>query len=190
MCGPAGHRRVAGAQTAHIALQALGIGGGDTLLVHGAAGAVGTVAVQLAVAWGATVIGTGREDNHEYLRSLGAIPVAYGDGLVDRLRALAPGGVTAALDGAGGDALAASLVLVPRRDRIVTLVEHGRAADLGVRVTRNLRSAARLAELVDLHTKGLLRIHVRRTFPLARAADAHREKETGHGRGKIVLMIE
>lgn len=179
----------AGAQTAHIALQELGVGAGDTLLVHGAAGAVGTVAVQLAVLWGATVIGTAREENHEYLRSLGAIPVAYGDGLLDRVRALAPDGVTAALDGAGGDALAVSLALVADRKRILTLVEHDKAEELGIRLTPPLRSHARLAELAALYASGGLRIHVRATYPLDRAADAHREIETGHGRGKLVVTI-
>jgi NADPH:quinone reductase-like Zn-dependent oxidoreductase len=179
----------AGAQTAHIALRALGVGKGDTVLVHAAAGAVGTVAVQLAVEWGATVVGTASEANHEYLRSLGAIPVSYGPGLLDRVRAAAPDGVDAALDGAGGDALAVSLATVPDRERIVTLVEHDKAEGLGIRVTWNLRSAARLAELADMYARGSLRIHVRRSYPLARAADAHREVETGHGRGKVVITV-
>ncbi|MEH1123666.1 NADP-dependent oxidoreductase [Micromonospora sp. CPCC 206061] len=179
----------AGAQTAHIALQELGVGAGDTLLVHGAAGAVGTVAVQLAVLWGATVIGTAREENHEYLRSLGAIPVTYGDGLLERVRALAPDGVTAALDGAGGDALTVSLALVADRKRILTLVEHDKAEELGIRVTPWGRSQARLAELAGLYASGDLRIHVRATYPLERAADAHREIETGHGAGKLVVTV-
>jgi NADPH:quinone reductase-like Zn-dependent oxidoreductase len=179
----------AGAQTAHIALEALCVGKGETLLVHGAAGAVGTVAVQLAVESGATVIGTAREVNHDYLRSIGAAPVAYGEGLLGRVRAAAPDGVAAALDGAGGDALAVSLAVVPDRRRIVTLVEHGRAEELGLTVLGNLRSAVRLAELADRYAWGRLRIHVRSTYPLEPAADAHREVESGHGRGKVVLMI-
>jgi NADPH:quinone reductase-like Zn-dependent oxidoreductase len=180
----------AGAQTAQIALQELGVGRGDVVLIHGAAGGVGTVAVQLARAWGATVIGTASEGNHDYLRALGATPVEYGDGLLDRVRTLAPDGVSAVLDGAGGDALKVSLDLVANRDRILTLVEHEQAEKLGIRLTPHLRSAARLAELVDLHRRGELRIHVRKTFPLADAADAHREVETGHGRGKVVLTID
>ncbi|WP_203701415.1 NADP-dependent oxidoreductase [Asanoa iriomotensis] len=179
----------AGAQTAHIALGELAPAPGETLLVHGAAGAVGTVAVQLAAAAGATVIATARPENHPYLRELGAIPVAYGPGLADRVRAAAPGGVDAALDGAGGDALDVSLDLVEDRDRILTLVDHARAADLGVRVTPNARSAARLATLVDRYDHGDLRIHVRRTYPLAEAAGAHREVGTGHGRGKVVITV-
>ncbi|SNT55904.1 Zinc-binding dehydrogenase [Asanoa hainanensis] len=101
------------------------------------------------------------------------------------MRAAAPGGVDAALDGAGGAALDISLDLVADRRRILTLVDHGRAADLGIRVTPPLRSAARLAELVGAG----LRIHVRATYPLSEAADAHRDVEPGHGRGKVVITV-
>ncbi|MEV0424806.1 NADP-dependent oxidoreductase [Streptosporangium canum] len=178
----------AGTQTAHIALRQLGVGEGDTVLVHAAAGSVGTAAVQLARLWGATVIGTAREENHDYLRSLGAIPVAYGEGLLERVRALAPGGVDMVLDGAGGEALDVSLRLV-KGDRIVTLVEHDKAEELGVQVTRGVRLASRLAELTELYSDGALTFHVRRTYPLDQAADAHREVEAGHGRGKVVLTV-
>ncbi|MEU7988931.1 NADP-dependent oxidoreductase [Streptosporangium canum] len=178
----------AGTQTAHIALRQLGVGEGDTVLVHAAAGSVGTAAVQLARLWGATVIGTAREENHDYLRSLGAIPVAYGEGLLERVRALAPGGVDMVLDGAGGEALDVSLRLV-KGDRIVTLVEHDKAEELGVQVTRGVRLASRLAELAELYSDGALTFHVRRTYPLDQAADAHREVEAGHGRGKVVLTV-
>jgi NADPH:quinone reductase-like Zn-dependent oxidoreductase len=177
-------------QTAHVALEQLGVGRGDTVLIHAAAGGVGTVAVQLAQQRGARVIGTASERNHDYLRALGAIPVAYGDGLVDRVRALAPEGVDAALDAAGGVALDVSLELVEDRDRIGTIVEYQRYAQLGVRWLTGPRRAARLAELVDLYARRKLRIHVRKTFPLSRAADAHREVEAGHGRGKVVLTID
>ena len=180
----------AGAQTAHIATTELNIAKGDTFLVHAAAGGVGTIAVGLAVEAGATVIGTASEVNHDYLRSLGAIPVGYGPGLVDRVRALAPDGVDAALDGAGGDALTASLELVADRRRILTLVEHGRAEELGIRVTPNARAAWRLAMLADKHEQGILRVHVRATYPLDRAADAHRDVESRHGRGKVVITVE
>ncbi|WP_020666580.1 NADP-dependent oxidoreductase [Amycolatopsis nigrescens] len=179
----------AGAQTAHIALGELGIGEGDTLLVHAAAGSVGTIAVQLAKLRGATVIGTASEANQDYLRELGAIPIVYGDGLLDRVLAAAPGGVHAALDGAGGAALEVSLELVKDRQRILTLFEHDKAAGLGIKVIPAGRTAARLAELAQLHAEGKLRFHVRRTLPLEQAAEAHREIETGHGRGKIVLSV-
>jgi len=145
--------------------------------------------LQLAVLAGATVIDTAAPANHDYLRSLGATPVAYGDGLLDRVHALAPNGVDAALDGAGGEALTVSLAVVKDRARILTLVEHARAAGLRIRVTPNLRSASRLAELAGLHADGKLRMHVRATYPLESAADAHRGLETRHGRGKVVLTV-
>ncbi|MEU9018063.1 NADP-dependent oxidoreductase [Actinomadura sp. NPDC048394] len=179
----------AAVMTPHIALEEMGVGSGDTLLVHAAAGGVGAIAVQLARIAGATVVGTASEANHDYLRSLGAIPVAYGDGLEERVRDAAPGGVDAALDGAGGEALEVSLKLVRDRNRIITLVEHARAAELGVRVTPDKRSSARVAEAARFYAEGRLSLHVRATFPLDRAADAHREVATGHGRGKVVLMV-
>lgn len=180
----------AGAQTAHMALSTLGVGAGDTVLIHAAAGTVGTVAVQLARHWGAeTVIGTASPPNHDYLTALGAIPVAYGEGLVDRVRAIAPGGIDAALDAAGGDALRASVELVADRRRVLTIVDYALVDELGVRTVQGSRSAARLAEMVDLYTKGALRIHVRKTYPLEAAADAHRDVGSGHGRGKVVLTM-
>ena len=178
------------AQTAHAALRELRVGAGDTVLVHAAAGAVGTVAVQLARAWGATPIGTASPANHDHLLALGAIPVSYGDGLVDRVRTLAPNGVSAVLDAAGRGALRDSVRLGVDPDRVGTLVEADLAAELGVRRIRPERSAARLAELVAAHTAGDLVVHVRRGYPLAEAARAHQDVGTGHGRGKVVLVVE
>jgi len=177
----------AGAQTAHISLDVLGVGPDDRLVIHGAAGSVGTMAVQLAGLAGATVIATGSAANQDYLRSLGAIPVVYGDGLTERLRDHKP---TAAIDAVGGDALQASIDLIDDRSRILTLFEYERADDLGVKVPVPGRSAERLAGLANLYAEGKLSCHVRRTVPLADAADAHREIETRHGRGKIVLTLE
>lgn len=176
----------AGTQTASIALEVLRLREGETLLVHAAAGSVGAAAVQLAKLMGATVVGTASEANQDYLRELGATPVVYGPGLRDRL---APLGIDVVLDGAGGEALDVSLELVRDRTRILTLVDHDRAADLGVLVSKSGRSAARLAELAALYAKGDLRFHVRRAYPYTEAVAAHREIETGHGRGKIVLMF-
>ncbi len=176
-------------QGAHMALEALGVAPGDTVLINAAAGGLGTFAVQLAKAWGATlVIGTASEANHDYLRSLGAVPVSYGEGLVDRIRAIAPDGVDAALDAAGPDALRASVEVTKDRDRVVTMVSFDAAKELGLRDWGGARSAARLAELVDLYEQGKLRIHIRRTYPLDRAADAHRDV-SGHGRGKVVITV-
>ena len=180
----------AAVMTPHIALEEMAVGEGDTLLVHAAAGGVGTVAVQLARIAGAAVIGTASEPNHDYLRSLGATPVTYGPGLEERLRAVAPNGVDATLDGAGGDALDVSLNLTKDRDRITTLVDHDRAAALGVRTTPpGKRSAVRVAEAARLYSEGRLHILVRAAYPLAQAAEAHREVATTHGRGKAVLLI-
>ncbi|WP_434596776.1 NADP-dependent oxidoreductase [Streptomyces sp. A5-4] len=180
----------ASGQTAHTALDKLKVGSGDTLLVHAAAGGVGTVAVQLALNYGATVIGTASPRNHDYLRSLGAIPVAYGEGLVDRVRELAPEGVTAILDGAGGEALDASVELLDNRDRIGTLVGFERLEELGIVGVFTQRALTRLRELAELYTQGKLHIEIARTFPLAAAADAHREVETRHTRGKLVIVID
>lgn len=179
----------ASGQTAHTALQELGVNKGDTILIHAAAGGVGTFAVQLAKAWGATVIGTASKRNHEYLRKLGAIPVTYGADLVNRVRELAPDGVDVAFDAAGDDALLASLELVENKERIGTIVAFDLAKELCVRPIRSQRSVNRLTELVDLYSQGELQIHIRKTFPLHLAPDAHREIESGHGRGKVVLTI-
>ncbi|MFD7829863.1 NADP-dependent oxidoreductase [Kitasatospora sp. NPDC059803] len=178
----------ASGQTAHLALTLLAVGPGDTVLVHGASGGVGTVAVQLARAWGATVIGTASERNHDYLRDLGAIPVTYGEGLVERVRAVAPQGVDAAFDAAGRGALAASVELVSDRSRIGTVVDYPKAERLGVRGLRGPRTAARLTELVRLWEAGGLRLEVAEALPLERAAEAHRLVGAGHVRGKVVLV--
>lgn len=177
----------AGVQTAEIALDTIALKEGETLLVHAAAGAVGQAAVQIARRWGARVIGTGRPANHEFLRQLGAIPIEYGEGLRERLAELGP--VDAVVDGAGGDALDVSVDLVADRSRIVTLVEHGKAAGLGVRTTQGVRTAERLGRYAELVANGEFTFLVRRSYPLERAADAHREIETRHGRGKIVLTV-
>ncbi|WP_433208337.1 NADP-dependent oxidoreductase [Dactylosporangium sp. CS-047395] len=179
----------AGWQTARLALSALGVGPGDTVLINAAAGATGTAGVQLARLMGATVIGTASEANQDYVSSLGAIPVVYGPGLTDRARALAPDGFTASIDGAGGDGLETSLELVPDRKRIITLVAHDRIEELGLASVQGRRSAAALGELIALYAAGRVQWHVRRVYPLAEAAEAHREIESRHGRGKIVLAV-
>jgi NADPH:quinone reductase-like Zn-dependent oxidoreductase len=180
----------AGWQTARLALSAIGVGPGDTVLINAAAGATGTAGVQLARLLGASVIGTASEANQDHVRSLGAIPVVYGEGLADRVRALAPQGITAAIDGAGGDALSTSLELVEDRKRIITLVAHDRIEELGLGSIQGRRSAEALAELIGLYAEGRTSWLVRRVYPLSEAAAAHREIETGHGRGKIVLSID
>ncbi|WP_066303811.1 NADP-dependent oxidoreductase [Bacillus sp. FJAT-29814] len=180
----------ASGQTAHTALQELGISKGDTVLINAAAGGVGTFAVQLARAWGATVIGTASPRNHDYLRSLGAIPVSYGEGLVERVRELAPKGVDVALDAAGEEALRASVELVHDKKRIGKIVAFDLSEELGTIPIRSKRSVSRLSELTKMYEQGLLRVVISQIFPLHQAANAHRAVETGHVRGKIVLTVD
>jgi len=180
----------ASGQTAHTAVEELAVGKDDTVLIHAAAGGVGTFAVQLARELGAIPIGTASDGNHDYLRALGAIPVAYGEGLIERVRVLAPGGVDAALDAHGGDeAIRTSVELVADRSRIGTLAAYAAADTLGIKLIGTKRSAERLAELVDLYEQGKLKVHVQETFPLDQVAAAHREVDAGHVRGKLLLTI-
>lgn len=178
----------ASGQTAHTALEELAVTAGETLVVHAAAGGVGTMAVQIARSRGARVIGTTRPANHDYLRALDAEPVEYGDGLIERIRALAPEVVDAALHAVGNGALAASLAFVADRRRIGTIVDFAAAPRLGLLAIRTRRSAERLAELVRLYESGDLTVHVEERFALQEAASAHRRVESGHVRGKVVLI--
>jgi enoyl reductase len=180
----------AAGQTAYNALRELRVAAGETLLIHGASGGVGTVAVQLARSVGATVIGTASPANHDYLRSLCAIPVAYGNGLIPQVQALAWNGIDAALDLAGGEAITASLALVTDTNRIGTTVDAEAAEKHRIRRLRGVRSAQTLTALADLHAKGKLQILISATYPLDQAAAAHQDLETGHIPGKIVLTTD
>ena len=185
------------AATAVHTLEATRVSAGDTVLVHGAAGGVGLNAVQLVRLRGARVIATASARNHDLLRELGAEPVAYGDGLADRVRALAPDGVDAALDLVGTDeAMDVSLDLVPGRDRIASIANFSRAPREGIRLLGggpgadpgdDVRMRAR-HELARLAGAGELRVVVAATYPLDRAAEAHRQIATGHTTGKVVLL--
>jgi enoyl reductase len=167
----------------------LAIGGGDTVLIHAAAGGVGTIAVQFARLRGARVVGTGSERNHDYLRSLGAIPVTYGEGMVERIRALMPTGIDVALDCVGGAATEASIELVGNRKRIGVLVDAEAAiARNGVRRLTNIRTAEKLRSIVHLFDEGKLHLPVK-TYPMSAMVDALGEVEAGHVRGKIVLVV-
>ncbi|PVE06087.1 NADP-dependent oxidoreductase [Streptomyces scopuliridis] len=178
-------------ETAARVLDELALRDGETLLLHGAAGTVGSVAAQLATAPGAIVIGTASPANHEYVRSLGAIPVTYGDGLVERVRSVAPQGVDAVFDAAGKGALPDSIELRGgTTDRIVTIADPA-AAELGVAFssggTAPERKRAGLAENARLAAEGALRLRIARTFPLAEAAQAQQTSEDGHANGKLVI---
>ncbi|MEV6076538.1 NADP-dependent oxidoreductase [Streptomyces sp. NPDC052069] len=178
-------------ETATRALDQLGVGSGDTLLVNGASGSVGSAAVQLAVVRGARVIGTAGPANHEYLHSLGAEPVAYGAGLVERVRALAPGGVDLALDVAGSGVLPELIELADSPERVVTVADFNGAQEHGVTFSRGDagRAVHALAEIGGLIEAGRFSLPVARTFPLTEIAEAHRVSEDGHVRGKLVLLV-
>ncbi|WP_405390094.1 NADP-dependent oxidoreductase [Streptomyces sp. NBC_01102] len=177
--------------TAARVLDELAVTAGDTLLLHGAAGAVGSAAVQLATARGATVVGTASPANHDYLRVLGAVPVAYGEGLVERVRAAAPQGVDAVFDAAGKGALADSVELRGGTDRIVTIADAD-APKYGVAFSAGggapVDEGQRLAEYAAMAAVGELRIPVAQTFALRDAARAQELSEAGHVRGKLVLV--
>jgi NADPH2:quinone reductase len=193
---PAGGLLLTGATAVHL-LTATAIDSGDTVLVHGGSGGVGMFAVQLAVLRGARVIATGNPVRHEFLRELGAEPVEYGPGLADRVRALAPAGVSAALDTVGTqEAVDVSLELVAGPGRIASVAAFGRTGSERIKLLgggpgadpgTEIRNAARL-ELVRLVEQGELRVFVAQTFALAEAADAHRMIMLGHTAGKIVLI--
>lgn len=188
------------AGTAYQALRSLGVTEGDVLLVHGGSGAVGQAAVQFAVAWGATVIATVSPARHDQLRELGALPVAYGDGLLDRVRAAASSPVTVALDCAGTDeAIETSLALLADRDRIATIVRGPDAASFGIRAfsggspvpltAQELAwRAEALPETIALLDAGDFTIELGPQLPLAEAARAHELMESGAASGKIILL--
>src|SRR6478752_6260539 len=166
-----------------------GVGEGQTLVVNGAAGGVGVAAVQIARARGARVIGTASEANHEFLRSLGVEPTTYGDGMVQRIRALAPDGVDLAFDTAGKGGIPDLVTLTGDPARVATIADFGAAA-LGVKVTGGGegRAPGALDEAAVLVEAGRLSMPVARTFTFAEAGEAHRISFEGHVRGKLVLI--
>jgi NADPH:quinone reductase-like Zn-dependent oxidoreductase len=177
-------------ETAGRVLDLLGVTAGETLLVHGAAGAVGTLAVQLAAARGVRVVGTAGAANQEYVASLGATATTYGEGLVERVRALAPDGVDAVFDVAGKGALEDSITLRGGTSRIVTIADF-RAPQLGVTFARGgaERSVEDLAALARDAAGGRIVTAVT-AHPLGRAAEAQRISDAGHARGKLALTVD
>jgi len=180
-------------ETATRTLDLLGVGSGTSLLINGASGAVGSAAVQLAVARGASVIGTASEARQDYVRSLGAVPVPYGDGLAERVRSVAGGGVDAALDTAGHDALPDLIELTGSTNRVVTIADYAGAEALGVRFSSGMgdeRRAEAIREVGALIASGKYVVPEPRTFPLAAIAEAHELLETGHTGAKLVLVVK
>ncbi|MFJ2631319.1 NADP-dependent oxidoreductase [Streptomyces sp. NPDC087422] len=175
--------------TALSGLKALGPLAGRTLLVEGAAGGVGGAAVEIAVALGATVIGTASERNHAFLTSLGALPTTYGAGLSERLADLAPNGVDLVLDAAASGSLPDLIEIAGDPARVLTVADYANAERLGVRMANAVNDSTLLAEAAALGEQGRYAPRVERTFPLEEIARAHALSERGHVRGKIVILI-
>ncbi|MEV0720591.1 NADP-dependent oxidoreductase [Asanoa sp. NPDC050611] len=188
------------AGTAYQVLRSVKLTEGELLLVHAGSGGVGQAAIQFARLWGATVVATASPVNHDRIRELGATPVAYGPGLTDRLRAVAPDGFDASLDAAGTDeALHACLALTRDPERIATVVAVEQAKTLGIRGFSGSRAgwlsaeergwrAEALQVTADLARQGRFSIEISVSYPLDAVAAAHRHSETTHVRGKIVLV--
>jgi NADPH:quinone reductase-like Zn-dependent oxidoreductase len=174
--------------TAYAAVRAVELGEGDTVVVSGAAGGVGSLAVQLARNAGATVIGLAGESNHDWLSAHGVIPVAYSEGVADRIRAVAPR-VDAFIDTFGDGYVELALELGVKPDRIDTIIDFAAVEKHGVKADGNMAgaSAAVLAELAGLIADGRLEVPIAKVHPLAEVREAYRELERRHTRGKIVL---
>jgi NADPH:quinone reductase-like Zn-dependent oxidoreductase len=184
----AGSLFVAGA-TAYAAVRAVSLSGGDTVVVSGAAGGVGSIAVQLARLGGATVIGLAGKANHDWLAGHGVIPVTYGEGAAGQIRQAA-GQVDAFIDTFGADYVQLALELGVEPSRVDTIVNFGAVERYGVKAEGSAAgaSASVLAELAELIAAGQLEVPVAATFPLTQVRDAYRRLAQGHVRGKIVLL--
>ena len=176
-------------RTADAALDAIGVGPADTVLIGAAAGGVGVLATQLALAAGARVIGTASERNHDFLRSLGAEPVAYGAGLADRVRLLAPKGITAATDLWSDEAVRAAIELGVAPGRISTIVFGGALPD-GVKTTGAINATpGALDRIATELAAGRLVLPIEATFPIEEIREAVELQRSGHVRGKVVITF-
>jgi NADPH:quinone reductase-like Zn-dependent oxidoreductase len=178
--------------TAEVMMRAVRPAEGETVIVSGAAGGVGTLVTQLAVRAGARTIAVASEPNHEALRAWGAEPVSYKDGLEERIRSLAPDGGQALLDAYGGGYVDLALGMGVPADRIETIIDfdavrrHGVHGD-GMSALEDPRPT--VAELAGLLASGELELPIKARFPLEQVADAYREVENRHGLGKVVLEV-
>ncbi|MEE1799656.1 MULTISPECIES: NADP-dependent oxidoreductase [unclassified Streptomyces] len=175
--------------TAMGGLNALAPLAGRTLLVEGAAGGVGSAAVEIAVAQGATVIGTASERNHGFLTALGAVPTTYGPGLAQRLTTLAPHGVDIALDTAASGSLDDLVAITGDPKRVATVADHAGGQRLGTHVVNAENDSTLLSAAAELGGQGRYTPRIEQTYPLERIADAHAHAERGRTRGKIVICI-
>lgn len=179
--------------TAYAAVRAVDLEPQDTVAVAGAAGGVGSVAVQLARRSGARVIGLASEPNHRWLRDHGVTPVTYGEGVGERLREAAGGTIDAFIDTVGGGYVELALELGVAPDRIETIIDFAAAQRHGTKMAGSTSPddpAQVLAELADLIDRGELEIPIAGVYPLEQVRDAFREVERGHTHGKIVLVVD
>ena len=176
--------------TAYAAVRAVAAGPGDVVVVSAAAGGVGAVVVQLLRTKGATVLGIASPANDEWLTAHGVTPIAYGDGLADRLRAAAPSGVDAFIDLFGPEYLDLAVELGIAPDRINTIISFARAAELGTKAEGSMTATDTtvLQEMADLVASGQIEIPIAGRYPLERVRDAFVELQDRHTRGKIVLI--
>jgi NADPH:quinone reductase-like Zn-dependent oxidoreductase len=190
MCWETAAALVTVGEAAFRVLKHLGLKAGQTLVILGAGGSVGTIAVQLATARDIRVIGTAADGDLSRLTGLGATAVRYGDGWTERVRAAAPGGVDAVFDTTGAGLLPGAISLAGDRARVITIADDN-AADHGVRFTGADpadRAPESLPELAALAASGGLTVPVWRTYPLAEAAQAHADLDAGRNQGKLVLL--
>jgi NADPH:quinone reductase-like Zn-dependent oxidoreductase len=176
--------------TAYAAVRSVALNAGDTVVVSGAAGGVGSIAVQLARNAGAKVIGLSSDANHKWLAGHGIIPLTYGDMVEDRIRAASGGKVDAFIDTFGGGYVDLALKLGIAKNRIDTIIDFAAAAKYGVKTEGSFEAATAdvLAQLAGLLATGRLEIPIAKVYPLADVRDAYRELEQRHTRGKIVLV--
>lgn len=175
--------------TAYQSIERAGVRAGQTVLVHAAAGGVGQFAVQIAAARGARVIGTASTGNHDHLRALGAEPVVYGDGLADRVRALAPQGVDVVLDYGSDDLVPTTRAVLAEGGTVASIVDAAARDELGGHYVWVRPSTADLDALSALADAGQLRVDLAQVFDLADAAAAHEASASGHVRGKVVVRV-
>jgi NADPH2:quinone reductase len=176
--------------TAFAAVRAVDPQPGEVVAVSAAAGGVGTIVVQLLAVRGATVLGIASSANADWLAEHGAVPVPYGDGLADRLRAAAPDGPDAFIDLFGPEYVQLAADLGIPRNRIETIISFQKAEELGTKAegSGDASTTEVLTEMAGLVASGAIEIPIAATYPLDQVADAYEELERRHTRGKIVLI--
>jgi NADPH:quinone reductase len=176
--------------TAYVAVRTIDLRPGETVAVSAAAGGVGTVVVQLLRLKGASVLGIASEANHEWLAAHGVVPVAYGEGLADRLRAAAPDGIDAFIDLFGPEYLQLAVDLSIPPQRIETIISFEKAQELGTRAEGSGAGSTTeiLSEMAELVASGQIEIPIAATYPLEKVRDAYAQVEQRHTRGKVVLI--